>query len=762
MSIETVSRNVEKATELSGREIGAKVLAQSGFRARHEIVDSSFDKARERGERLVGKNEERRVDAYLERITRGVEKFGSEYEKRLWDKTVDSLIVEPEDIDEKYWQTQEQILRDNGQGRELSQQEKDLLVEDIQKQQRSSIESWTTYLSHEDCPYPTWFKCYVIDGVSKMGVFDKRQKTFRKRGKGSVASYPHFNAATLGKVYSAIADFYGLEGKDLRADAESDTVRDSELDALVKSGNFNKLYSRMLLSEKVIMKTPERTEDIDGEWAEYAPGDEERLAAAADGTPWCIASPNVGRSYLTTGRYGESYDDGEYDEDNKAKFILFHLKDEDGRLAENACASIRLDTEGNVAEISGLNDGQALEDSLVPIVEEKVRSLPGGEKFLKRFADKNRLIALDRKIQAGEDITKEEFRFIWELDRPIEILDTYNSDDPRIEEFREKFDKEYAKLRGYIIPETTTDDIHSNFETYLLEDIELSSNLLTYILKTELGRMNPDARGDFSESDIIKFLASRSVTSTGGAIGDRMTVVGRAIVDRINELGGMSHISQMAERINNLETLETENYIFMLPKDQWGKERIELPENTEGKYIAPADLTAILKAPVEYDWSYETDGRESGTRDVYGVNWIGREIRHFPWSKELFAAERGLLIPNGYHIPKSWGPIVDGVAEQIGLHLRDGYYVNSDGEDKEDQLSLALRDKLGLAFSGYVWKGEPLTVGKYGYFWSTPEDSADSAYCLGFSDDGVNPEYNGSCSGAHSVRCVSGSEDGEA
>lgn len=756
MPAETVSQNVEKPADLNSREIGAKVLAQSGFRARHEIVDSSFEKARTRGERLVGKNEERRMDAYLERIAHGVEKYGSEYEKRLWDKTVDSLIMEPEDINEKYWQTQEKILRDNGQGRELSQQEKDLLTRDIQKQQRSSIESWTTYLAHEDCPYPTWFKCYVIDGVSKMGVFDKGQRVFRKRDKGSVAPYQHFNAATLGKVYSAITDFYGLEKQDLRADAESDATRDSELDALVKSGNFSKLYSKMLLSEKVIMKTPEHAEDIDGEWVEYAPGDEEQLAAAADGTPWCIAAPDVGRSYLTTGSYGESYEDDEYNENNKAKFILFHLKDEDGRLAENACASIRLDTEGNVAEISGLNDGQALEDSLVPIVEEKVRSLPGGEKFLRRFADKNRLIALDRKIQAGEDITQDEFRFIWELDRPIETLDTYNSNDPRIKEFREKFGKEYAMEHGYITPETTVDNIRSNFETYLLEDIELSSNLLTFILKTELGRMNQEPQGSFNEDDIIRFLVSRSVTAGSGAISDRMSAAGKAIVDRINELGGMGRISQMAERINNLETLETKNYVFMLPRDQWDKKKIELPENTEGTHIAPADLTAILKAPVEYDWNYETDGK--GTDEptlVYGPDWVGREVKHFPWSKELFEAEDQLLEPNGYHIPKSWQPIVDGIATQLGIETTGGIYWYADGGST---ISSALRDRFNLTFSGFVWEGKPHNAGSSGCFWSSSEDSASYAFYLNFNNGGVDPELSDSRSDAQSVRCVSGTE----
>ena len=62
-------------------------------------------------------------------------------------------MVNPEDISESYWKSQEQILRDNGQGRELGNYEKSILIEDIQKQQRESLESWANYLGDENSPY---------------------------------------------------------------------------------------------------------------------------------------------------------------------------------------------------------------------------------------------------------------------------------------------------------------------------------------------------------------------------------------------------------------------------------------------------------------------------------------------------------------------------------------------------------------------------------------------------------------------------------
>ena len=415
------------------RKLGATILSSIGFERRHDIVESSFNKARQRGDKLPGKNNERRNYAYIERLENLISERGNGLEKRLWRASASKLIIQPENIQDSYWKTQEQILRDNGQGRELSDYEKEILTEDIQKQQRESAQAWSDYLGDENSPYPLWFKIYAWDGMSKMGVFDADKKQFTKRNQSTVAPYPKLNPAALAKVHGAIADFYGIADKDRYAEGEE---QDMQLASLIKSGNFNRLYSKMLLETKTIVKTPERTEDIDGEWVEYLPGNEESLAEAAEGTPWCIADPGTGGNYLEYGNYGGGYGD-ERVEDSKAKFILFHLHDPTTKqLATNACASVRLGTDGNVAEVSGLNDGQALEDPLIPIVEEKVKSLPGGEKFLAAFADKKRLITLDRKFQNEEPFTDDDLNFIFETDRKIISLDTYNERDPRIKELR--------------------------------------------------------------------------------------------------------------------------------------------------------------------------------------------------------------------------------------------------------------------------------------------------------------------------------------
>lgn len=505
---QTTNEQAINKQSVMNRQLGSKALSSAGFEIRNkEVVDSSYDKARKRGEKLSGKNNERRNYAYLSRLENLIDKYGNDAEKRLWQASENKLIIKPDNIQESYWQTQEQILRDNGQGRTLNSNEKSILTEDIQRQQIESLKSWSNYLGDERSPYPLWFKIYAWDGMSKMGVFDKEKGYFKKRDSHTVAPYPKLNPAVLAKTYNVVADFYGFE-EEGKARYEEDETRNEVLKGLAKSGNFNKLYSKILLNEKAIPKTPERTEDVHGEWLEYLPGEEEKLASAAEGTPWCVADPGTGRNYLEYGSYAgndddeyDDYDDDydEYDDDyeyadshnsNQAKFILFHLYDpEKNTLSETACASIRLGPDGNVAEISGLNEGQALEDSLVPIVEEKVKSLPDGEKFLEAFKDKQELIRLDRKMQNDEDLTKEELEFIYEINRPIKTLDTYNETDPRIDELKEKYSIDYALDVGVdannLVSHLDSDNIAKNLDTLISHGVNID-NIISHLDLTDI------------------------------------------------------------------------------------------------------------------------------------------------------------------------------------------------------------------------------------------------------------------------------------
>ena len=481
-NINTTEQNAQHLSRLQN-EIGSKVLSLVNFESKHkDIVESSFNKARQNKEKLPGKNNERRNFAYLSRLNNMVEKYGNKAEQKLWEASAENVVMDYEDIPEAYWKQQEQILRDNGQGRKLSEYEKKILAEDLIDKQRQSITSWANYLGDKNCPYPLWFKVYAFDGISKMSnALNLDDADYSRRDNTTALSFPKLNAEILAKVYRQINDFYGVD-KENWLSKHSD---DEKLVSLVKSANFPKLYAKELVDTKVILKTPERTEDVHGDWFEYKLGDEEEIANLAEGTRWCVVDPNVAHNYLVYGEYGHSRSTRADEESNsKAKFIIFRLEDPNapGIFASNGSASIRLDPNGIVDEISGLNDGQAVEDALVPIVKEKTLSLPGGEKYLQKFDDKQALIRLDKKMEKGEDLTKEELSFLYELDRPIATLDTYNEEDSRIPELKEKYDLEYALEKGVdankMVASLDSCNIAKNLDTLMRHGADIDVNEL--------------------------------------------------------------------------------------------------------------------------------------------------------------------------------------------------------------------------------------------------------------------------------------------
>ena len=392
---------------------GPKVLARVGFEGRHkEIVESSFNKARRRGDKLPGKNAERRDLAYLSRLEAMIERGDRRMEKRLWRMSAENLIADGMD----------DAILENGRS-----------VADVQ---RESLREWVDYFSSEETPFPLWFRVYAWDGMSTMGVYDRERKEYVKRDSETIAPYPGLNQGALAKTYELICSQYAEEGE------KPDSVK---LEQLAKNCNFAAIYTHFMLERKKIIPTPERTEDVRGEWIEYVLGEEKKLSVAAEGTPWCIASPTVGKQYLEGGRYGAK----KSHKNSKARFVLFHLENpEIGQLSESACASIRLGINGKVEEISGLKSGQALDDALVPIVEAKCETLPGGKKFMNAFRDKNELIRLDNKIKAGEELSREELEFVYEVNRPIHKLDTYNEMDSKLGAIREKYDAKKALEMG--------------------------------------------------------------------------------------------------------------------------------------------------------------------------------------------------------------------------------------------------------------------------------------------------------------------------
>ena len=113
-----VNTEAENVAPNDTKFLGAKVLAGVNFEDSHQkIVQSSFERARERGEKIEGERPGvRRNYAYLDRIEKLVEKYGSKVERRLCRFSATNLIVKPETISDKYWERENRRSIERGDG----------------------------------------------------------------------------------------------------------------------------------------------------------------------------------------------------------------------------------------------------------------------------------------------------------------------------------------------------------------------------------------------------------------------------------------------------------------------------------------------------------------------------------------------------------------------------------------------------------------------------------------------------------------------
>ena len=419
---------IDRSSEL---KLGANILTLANFQ-NNESVKKSFNLLRFRGEKLESTNPNmRRNEAYLKRLNRIIENRGSDAEKLLWKSSAESIeTIETEDITDATWKSIQQEYWDHGGNvLEDTPELRKVHAEEYSGVQKGDLEKYVNYFTSEECTFPTWFKIYAWDGLTRLSRITKIGKegfpVFQSRDNHTAATFPKINPAALAKVYDDITSHYGMPTDGEAANVPNDDT-DKILERLIQSGSFAKLYSfeRSKLFNSV--PVPERTEDIDGEWREYDIDKVDEISDAAGGTPWCITSPTTAENYLKYGTYGTDGRSRYKDHSGaKSRFILYHLKDpKTDKYSGSACASIRLDPDGNVAEISGIlgESDQLLHDSLLPIVKEKVKSLPGGEKKLQAFLDNEKLIALDKKFDRHEPFTDEELEFIMCTKRPIERI----------------------------------------------------------------------------------------------------------------------------------------------------------------------------------------------------------------------------------------------------------------------------------------------------------------------------------------------------
>ena len=446
-------------------------------------VEKTAERTRQHTGEKVPQSPDARIQNYLDRLERlalDPEKkqerkmFGNKPRPRalsLLREMVMNKYVRPhrEKMAEGAARVEERAAREMGidahYGEQELEQRGEIAVEDLEK----SLDQWISYLSNANEPYPIWFRYYAFRNVLDIGDYDKDKREFTKRSRGSVRLFPEIDRGALAYVeqmIEAARDPAMLE-RLRRAQKETGTP-EAELLTKEKAAEFAKLSFAKQYAEGIKQAgeiTEEMREETRGRWVKYQKGTDPTALWASlqnKGTAWCTKGFATAETQLKGGN-----------------FYVYYTLDRQGKPAIPRIA-IRMQ-EDTIGEVRGVADNdQNLEGNMAPIAEEKMKELPGAEKYKKASADMKLLTAIEKKNARGEKLTKVELVFLYELDSPIEGFGYKR--DPRIAELRSQRNPEKDMP---IVFECAKDQIAHT-------PAEINENAKAYVGPIARTALNPD------------------------------------------------------------------------------------------------------------------------------------------------------------------------------------------------------------------------------------------------------------------------------
>ena len=348
----------------------------------------------------------------LEKVHQRVSESKREEDLKLLKKFYYNLyVIKPEDIPDSYFEHEKKIMRERGYGNiEITPGGKQILINQIIEDQKESLDKWIEYFlfDEESNSYEMWEKYWVFQGLQQLGKYNKETGKFSKRDKHTVYPFPPVEREAIFTTLKLMEEYI------------KDKKGDSAIRSALGSGNFKTLYE---YSIKMIMNKGEKQSNTTlGKWIKYEQGsDYHKLRDSLQGyyTGWCTAA-------------GENFAKGQLE---NGDFYVYYTLDENGE-AKVPRIAIRMNGHNEIGEIRGIADNQNMESEMMPILDKKLEEFPDRDKYKKKEYDMQFLTTIDNKVQKGYDLTKEELRFIYEIDSKIEGFGYWK--DPRIKEIKSK------------------------------------------------------------------------------------------------------------------------------------------------------------------------------------------------------------------------------------------------------------------------------------------------------------------------------------
>ena len=381
------------------------------------------------------KEKKERLEKYLNKLDRVQSKAMLKEEhidtlKRLY---YDKYIIKPQNIPDTYFKSLEKRYLDEGHGHhnlvnpdnEIDKRLKEEHINVVIREQKDSLDAWLNYFLSSDSDYlPMWAKVWAFQGMLSIGNLNKEKDGYGRRSNTAVNPFVSLDSEILGKCVEVVKESF-----------DNKEVTDKEIDKLLQSGSFQKLYGKLLANKKQL-----KVVSNEGIWIKYNYETKEeanrkilneeepeylKLYNSLQGynTGWCTAGSKETAKRQICG--GNSYQGGD--------FYVYYTKDNNDEYKVPRIA-IRMNR-NSIGEIRGIASGQNIESNMEIVLEEKLKEFPNGKSYQKRVHDMKMLTEIYDNCGKRE-LTKEELIFLYEINDTISGFG-YDKD-PRIEEIKNK------------------------------------------------------------------------------------------------------------------------------------------------------------------------------------------------------------------------------------------------------------------------------------------------------------------------------------
>ena len=394
-------------------------------------------------------------------------------------------------------------------------------LSEVQENQKSTLDRWIDSLSSNQT-YPTWFKVYAFRGMLKLGKFDKSTGEFGRRSKNTTDGFADLNPEALELVYQT-----------LTAEIGSDKVLTNEnLEALEHGESFKRLYEHFL--GEVVLREDEFNPK-EGVWKRYERGSSPGfLMDDIEGaiTGWCIAGSGYSGMYL-----------------KGSDIYVYFVKGINGGFTDPRIA-IRMEGTGKVAEIRGVGYGQELEESLYPVLSDKLKEFPGAVKERKRVVNVQRVSNVYDKFKNGEELSDDDLRLIYGLDGEVASYGLFGDKSWEILQTRDK-KKDLSRILGCQEDEVALSD--ADFEGH--DILYYYGNIYCY--ECELPQKFQHLKGIIGNANFCKLSNAKGLESlefiTKGA--DFYRLISAIGLDSLEFIGDNATFSSLSSA-KGLESLE--------------------------------------------------------------------------------------------------------------------------------------------------------------------------------------------------------------